>query len=256
VNQNEPSFPVQQAYDPPDGLPISNFGGSTCGGTLPQILRVSCNAAFAQMGAELIGPADMKAGAEKFGFNDRPPIDLPAPAASVFPDTGRSKALLGQASIGQFNTAATPLQMAMVAGAIGNGGVMMTPHVMKEVRDTKGNVTRSFKSVPWRTAVSALTADTMRQAMIGVVEGGTGSAARIPGLEVGGKTGTAQLGTEPPSSHAWFVSFAGSPGERPSIAVAVLVEGKPGVSETTGGTVAAPIARQMIQQALTASPGG
>ena len=256
VTKDEPSFPATNAYEPPDGLPISNFGGSTCGGALFQILKVSCNAAFAEMGAEVIGPAAMKAGAERFGFNNRPPIDLPGAAASVFPDTRNSKALLGQASIGQFNTAATPLQMAMVAGAIGNGGVMFTPHVMKEVRDDKGTVTRSYKPAPWRSAVGRATADTMREAMIGVVEGGTGSAARISGLEVGGKTGTAQLGTSPPSSHAWFVCFAGNPGEPPSIAVAVLVEGKPGVSETTGGTVAAPIARQIIEQALTASPGG
>ncbi|HUS61296.1 MAG TPA: penicillin-binding transpeptidase domain-containing protein, partial [Acidimicrobiales bacterium] len=135
-------------------------------------------------------------------------------------------------------------------------GVMLTPHVMKEVRDDKGTVTRTYKPTPWRSAVGRATAETMREAMIGVVEGGTGSAARISGLEVGGKTGTAQLGTSPPSSHAWFVCFAGNPGEPPSIAVAVLVEGKPGVSETTGGTVAAPIARQIIEQALTASPGG
>lgn len=255
VNENEPSFPALNAYDPPDGEPISNFGGSTCGGALFQILRVSCNSAFAEMGAEVIGSASMKTGAERFGFNNTPPIDLPGAVQSAFPDSP-SKAFMGQASIGQFNTAATPLQMAMAAGAIGNGGIMMTPHVMKEVRDDAGRVTRTFRPTPWRTAMSPATSATMREAMVGVVASGTGSAARISGLEVGGKTGTAQLGTQPPSSHAWFVCFAGNPGEPPSVAVAVLVEGKPGVSETTGGTVAAPIARQIIQQALTASPGG
>jgi peptidoglycan glycosyltransferase len=255
VTENEPVFPATNAYKPPDGQPISNFGGEVCGGALFDILRISCNSAFAEMGAEVIGPADMRAGAERFGFNAKPPIDLPEAASSVFPDTGRSKAFLGQASIGQFNTAATPLEMAMVAGAIGNGGVMMAPHVLKEIRDDKGRVTKTYAPQPWRTAVKPETAALMKQAMVGVVQRGTGTAARINGFEVGGKTGTAQLGTNPPSSHAWFVCYAGPAGQPPSIAVAVIVEGEPGVSETTGGTVAAPIARTIAEAAL-ASPGG
>jgi peptidoglycan glycosyltransferase len=90
----------------------------------------------------------------------------------------------------------------------------------------------------------------MREAMVGVVEGGSGRNGQIAGFVVGGKTGTAQLGTDPPSSHAWFIAFAGPPGEAPEVAVAVLVEAQPGVSEVTGGRVAAPIARAVMEAVL------
>jgi peptidoglycan glycosyltransferase len=90
------------------------------------------------------------------------------------------------------------------------------------------------------------TAETMRQGMRGVVDGGTASHLAVPGFDVGGKTGTAQLGTDPPRSHAWIIGFAGPPGEAPTIAVAVIVEGQPGASEQTGGRVAAPIAQAVL----------
>jgi peptidoglycan glycosyltransferase len=258
VTPDDPSFPASGAYEPPDGQPIKNFGGEVCGGALFSILAESCNSAFAEMGAEVIGKDAMVAGAQRFGFNERPPIDLPGAAASNFPadSIGRSKAFLGQASIGQFNTAATPLEMAMVAGALGNGGVMMTPHVLADVRGKGNQITRSYKPSPWKSPVSPATATTMREAMVGVVQHGTGTAARIQGVEVGGKTGTAQLGTDPPSSHAWFICFAGPEGQPATVAVAVIVEGEPGVSETTGGTVAAPMARQLVQQILDLQSSG
>ena len=145
MTASDPSFPQESAYKPPDGKPISNFGGEACGGPLPDILRVSCNSSFAEMGAEVLGPQIMQRGAAQFGFNQRPPIDLPAAATSTFPDTGKSKALLGQASIGQFETQASPLQMALVAAGIANNGVIMTPHVMKEIRDSNGGVLRTYE---------------------------------------------------------------------------------------------------------------
>jgi peptidoglycan glycosyltransferase len=256
VTPDEPVFPVETEYKPPDGNPIQNFGGESCGGPLFDILRVSCNSAFATMGAEVIGQDIMQAGVKKFGFNTTVPIDLPNPAVSNFPDTKRSKAFLGQASIGQFDTAASPLEMALVASGVANNGIIMTPHVMKEIKDDNGKVIKTFDPKPWLTAISPQTAATMRQAMIGVVQAGTGTAARISGVEVGGKTGTAQLGTSPPTSNAWFICFAGAPGAPASVAVAVIVEAEPGVSEGTGGRIAAPIAKQLVEKVLAIQAGG
>src|SRR5256885_550450 len=205
VTPDNPSFPVETQYKPPDGQPISNFGGESCGGALFDILRVSCNSAFATMGAEVIGQSQMDAGVRRFGFNTKMPIDLPNAATSSFPDTKKSKAFLGQASIGQFDTAASPLQMALVAGAVANNGTMMTPHVMKDVKDDNGKVLDTYDPKPWLTAMSPQTAATMRDAMRGVVHGGTGTAAQIDGVDIGGKTGTAQLGTTPATSEAGFI---------------------------------------------------
>jgi peptidoglycan glycosyltransferase len=256
VTPDQPVFPTETAYQPPDGNPISNFGGESCGGPLFQILAISCNSAFARMGAEVIGQQGMQDGAKRFGFNQKNPIDLPGAAVSEFGDTENSKAFLGQASIGQRTTKASPLEMALVAAGIANNGVIMTPHVMKNVTDDNGKVVKTFDPKPWLTAVSPQTADTMRQAMFGVVQHGTGTKAQIANVAIGGKTGTAQLGTDPPTSEAWFICFAGPQGQPASVAVAVIVEGEPGVSETTGGQVAAPIAKQLVEKVLQIQAGG
>jgi peptidoglycan glycosyltransferase len=252
VTPQEPVFPVATEYDPPDGRPIHNFGGESCGGALFEILAVSCNSAFAQMGAEVNGQPAMLSGAERFGFNHRPPIDLPAAAVSAFPDTGRSKAFLAQASIGQNSVQATPLQMAMVAGTIANNGVLMVPHLLSQVRNEQGDVISRSKPQVWQQSVSGTTAATMRQAMEGVVANGTATRLQIPGVEVGGKTGTAQVNPTDPNAgvEAWIVAFAGPPGGTPTVAVCVLVEAQQGFSDATGGRVAAPIAKQVIQKVL------
>jgi peptidoglycan glycosyltransferase len=260
VTPDQPSYPVATEFDIDfTDNELSNFGGERCGGPLFDILRASCNSAFAQMGVETIGQDRMVSGAQAFGVDQRVPIDLPAPALSRFPvdfpaDQGNGP--LARASIGQGDVTATPLQMALVAAGVANGGVIMTPHVLDRVTDETGDVIKSFEPTPWLQAISPDAAAVMRQAMLGVVQSGTGTRAQISGFEVGGKTGTAQLGTDPPSSHAWFIAFAGPPGQPPTVAVAVIVEAQPGVSEVTGGRVAAPVAQAVMQAVLNVQAAG
>jgi len=135
---------------------------------------------------------------------------------------------------------------------VANEGRVPRPHVMREVHDDLGNQVADFDDETWTTAMSPETASVLRQGMISVVTDGTASRLDegLGELVVGGKTGTAQLGTEPPRSHAWIIGFAGPDGEVPPVAVAVIVEGQEGASEQTGGRVAAPIAAAVMQQAL------
>ena len=248
VTVDSPSYPVATSYTPPGTTKsISNFGGESCGGTLYPILQVSCNSAFAQMGTETIGPDRMIAGAQAFGFNSKPPIDLPAPVASSFPtDFRRNLPALAQASIGQNDVQATPLQMALVAATIANGGTMMKPHVLQDVRDSENGIVSRYDTGAWLRPISADSAAVMKAGMLDVVARGTATRLQIPGYEVGGKTGTAQLGIDPPASHAWIMGFAGPPGD-PQIAIAVVVLNQAGFgSEATGGRVAAPIAQQVM----------
>jgi peptidoglycan glycosyltransferase len=249
------TFPQLTQLDlPQTNRDLRNFGGERCGGTLADALRVSCNTSFGQLGLDLGGDA-LSAGAQAFGFDSKPPLDLPAVATSAFPEPStfeHNKPALAYSAIGQFDVAATPLQMALVAAGIANGGSIMTPHVMQEVRNDNGDVLEKYAPKEWRRAVDAAVAGQVRDMMIDVVNRGTARSAAIPGIQVAAKTGTAQLGTTPPSSHAWMIGFA--PAEAPRVAVAVLVQGQPGVSEVTGGRVAGPIVRQVLQAALAAVP--
>jgi len=145
---------------------------------------------------------------------------------------------------------ATPIQLADAYAAIANDGVMMKPHVMKEIRDTDGNLVSRYEPAAWRRAVTSETSAVLRVAMRANVDAGTATLMAVDGLETGGKTGTAQLGTPELNSHAWIMGFAGQPGQPASIAVAVSLEAQKGASEQTGGQVAAPIARAMIEAAL------
>jgi penicillin-binding protein A len=219
-------------------------------------MQDSCNSAFAQLGVEDAGPDRMVETAEAFGFNREVPIDLPGPAESAFPTEiegtplSQNPAVLAQMSIGQGSVRTTPLQMAMVAGAVANEGRIMEPHVMREVRDDLGNKVEDYDDEVWTTPMSDETAATLREGMISVVTDGTAERLDngLDGFVVGGKTGTAEVG-DTGTSHAWIIGFAGSEDEA-QVAVAVIVEAQDGVSEQTGGRVAAPIAAAVMQQAL------
>ncbi|HPU38326.1 MAG TPA: penicillin-binding transpeptidase domain-containing protein [Microthrixaceae bacterium] len=265
VTTGAPDYPVVTSYTPPlTTKPINNFDGNPCGGTLMTILAKSCNSSFAEMAAANTGPDPMIAAAEAAGFNHSVPLDLPRPAESVYPtefgnvvsrpegaapvyeDTPK----LAQTAIGQNDVRATPLQMALVAAGVGNTGQIMAPHVMAEIRAHNSDVVEAFKTFPWRESMTPDVAATMREAMVGVVNSGTATVMRTPGWEVGAKTGTAQLGTNPPRSHGWMIAFAGPPGEPAHVAVAVIVENLSGVSEATGGSTAGPVAKAVMDKAL------
>lgn len=235
------------------GLPnsdksLSNFGGEDCGGTLPDLLRVSCNTGFAQMGLDL-GATNMVNEATAFGFNQRPPLDQPTVAKSEFPsiDYFRGRLpFLAYSAIGQQDVKATPLQMALVAAGIANDGVILKPHLLKEIRDNHGDVVKTGRAEPWLRATSKETADEVTELMLGVATRGTATAARIPGVQVAAKTGTAQTGTD--KVHTWLISFA--PADDPKVAVAVIAENQPAFNDVTGGRIAAPIAQAVMKAAL------
>ena len=244
------SYPRLRVLDlPQTNRNLPNFGGATCGGAMADLLRVSCNTGFAQVGLDLGG--DRLAGeARDFGFASRPPIDLNAVALSGFPEASafrRNQPALAQSAIGQQDVTATPLEMALVAAGVANGGVIMKPHVMAEVRDSERQLVRTWRPEPWHTAMSPANAAALRAMMVDVVNGGTATRAAVPGVQVAAKTGTAQ--TVGDNSHAWLVAFA--PAEAPRVAVAVIVESQPGLGDTvTGGRIAAPIAQAVLAAAL------
>ncbi len=227
---------------------IRNFGGSSCSRsgkmTLADALRISCNTAFALLG-EKLGADALRAQAEAFGFNES--FDVPmGSAASVFPEE-LDPAQTMQAAIGQYDVRATALQMALVSAAVGNDGVLQKPYLIDEEIAPDLAVLDKTSPSEFGEAVSPQVAADLREMMVGVVENGSGRAARISGVQVAGKTGTAQQGEgEPP--HAWFTSFAPARGAK--VAVAVIIEDGGGSTEATGGAQAAPIARSVIEAVL------
>jgi peptidoglycan glycosyltransferase len=249
-------FPPTNNYTPPQTThPIHNYGGTTCGGNFIDVFRRSCNTAFAQIAVN-VGAPDMVATAERYGFNGVVPFDLPKPAASVFGTVESFKdntPLLALGGFGEGNTQVTPLQMALVASAVANGGNIMVPHVVDRTVDRDGKVLSQTQPKVWRRALQPSTASTMRDLMIQVVNNGTARCCMqlANGVQAAAKTGTAQLNPEgaPPASHAWIIAFA--PAQAPRYAIAVMVKAAPEVTAGTGGTVAGPIAKQVLDFALS-----
>lgn len=212
-----------------------------------QAMENSCNTSFAAIANE-VGARRLTQQAEAFGFNSRYLDDLAPQAESVFPH-GMDKAQTGQAGIGQFEVASTPLQMAMVVAGIANGGVVMQPYLVDEIQSPELDVLAKTEPSVLSEAVSASTASQLTQLLVSVVVNGTARPAAIPGIKVAGKTGTAQSGLPDVPPYAWFVSFA--PADDPQVAVAVMIQSA-GIarSEIAGGVYGGPIAKAVMQAVI------
>ncbi|MER7760478.1 penicillin-binding protein 2 [Streptomyces sp. NPDC097619] len=218
--------------------------------SLNEALRVSCNSVFANMGHK-VGRDKMVETAEKFGFND-PEIDTPVRAFASVYDKTMSPDGNAQSAIGQFNTAATPLQMAMVAAAVANDGKLMKPYMVDQL--TAPNLDELERTEPKEMSrpLTPENAQKLQKMMVEVVEKGTGTNARIDGATVGGKTGTAQHGEKNKKRpYAWFISYAKT--DKGSVAVAVVIEDSGATREDiSGGGLAAPVAKAVMEAALKA----
>lgn len=235
--------------------PLCNFGDEYCGGDIAEMLPPSCDTGYAQLGVR-VGASAMTAEADAFGFNQQPPIDLP-PSVNEVSDFlqpscyQNAQVFLAFSSIGQDCTKASPLQMAMVAGAVADGGVIMTPHVMSQIHDAQGNLIKAYTPTQWLNPMSPATAKAVNGLMVGVTHDDNGTAAGIfPDSEdVAAKTGTAQVENTAGqyiATNDWMIAFA--PASAPKVAVAVELLDQP--VSGTGAAEAGPVMRTMIADAL------
>ncbi|WP_017573207.1 peptidoglycan D,D-transpeptidase FtsI family protein [Nocardiopsis halotolerans] len=219
--------------------------GQTCNGgepdTLAHSIQISCNTSMANWALD-IGGENLSEQATAFGFNrEEGDLNVPIPVLPSNAPVETDRNILARAGIGQSNVQATPLQMAMVAAGVANGGEVMKPYSVDTVRDSDLSVITQTSPETYSQAVSASTAQDLKEMMTLVTQpGGSGPNAAIPGMEVAGKTGTAETGPDSPT-HNWFIGFA--PADDPQIAVAVVVE----FGDVSGGELAAPIGREMME---------
>ncbi|MFF0745041.1 peptidoglycan D,D-transpeptidase FtsI family protein [Streptomyces sp. NPDC004111] len=234
---------------PTTRTPLPNDGNHPCeNASLRVALQWSCNTVFGKVGSDL-GKEKMRETAEKFGFNSEQFTPVRS-NASVWPKKMDSPQT-ALSSIGQFDTAATPLQMAMVTAAIANDGKLMTPYMVDKLTDPSTDVIKQTDPVEMSQPLSADNAQKVQQMMETVVKEGTGGNAQIDGVTVGGKTGTAQHGiNNDKNPYAWFISYAKTDKGSP-VAVAVVVEDSAASrGEISGGGLAAPIAKNVMQAVL------
>jgi penicillin-binding protein A len=235
---------------PQTNTTLENFNGSSCDPderqALIDALTISCNTAFAQLGMDL-GEDRVREMAEAFGLNGEG-FEIPLQVEPSGIGDIESAAALGQTSIGQRDVRMTPLQAAMVAAAVANDGTLMTPYLVDQVRAPDLSVLDETDPDVFSEPISEDVANQLTEMMLSVVDNGSGRAAQIPGVQVAGKTGTAQVREDVPD-HNWFIGFA--PADDPQIAVAVFVANGGG----TGGEVSAPIARQVMQAYLEGQGG-
>ena len=233
VTKPDETFPVQTAATLA-GVKLRNAGDEACGGSLTQSFAHSCNSVFGPLGARL-GARRLVRVAERFGFNEK--LRLPGFKPSAIPHELADDLAVGASAIGQDRDLATPLTMASVGATIANRGVRHRPRLVRSEQRAHRRVVRP--------GVAAQ----VRDMMLEVVRSGTGTAAALPGVEVAGKTGTAELvptadaASDPSNTDAWFVAFA--PASAPEVAVAVML-----VGAGQGGASAAPIAREVLASAL------
>lgn len=240
--------------------PLCNFGatlenpGKPCGGTIAQMLPPSCDTGYALLGAN-IGGENMYQEASGFGFNQQPPLDLPHSPNQISnfapPRIAHNEQIyLAYDSIGQFDTRASPLQMALVASAFANHGVIMTPHVMYEIVDSQGNLVTHYTPKPWLTATSPQTAAAVTGLMQEVVTHGTATGVFPPSEDVAAKTGTAQV-LNNTAIDAWMIAFA--PANHPKVAAAVMIPNVPDALSPngTGAQIAGPVMQQILAAALS-----
>jgi peptidoglycan glycosyltransferase len=237
------------------GVPLANDGGTSWGPqTLTTAMINSINTIFAQV-AEHVGRPTMTEYMKRFGFYSKPPLDLPSfelntskpvdPNGRPYPP-GSPNEDIGRIGIGQGGLQVTPLQMAMVAAAVANGGTLMTPHLISRVVDQDGRTVKTINPTVYSHVMKPSTAAAVTKMMEKVVEEGTGTAVQLGGISVAGKTGTAEIGAHGSNlTQPAFVAFA--PADHPKIAIAVMVDQSNG---GFGGTVAAPIAKAVLQALL------
>jgi peptidoglycan glycosyltransferase len=252
--------------NPPDH--IQNYGGGDCPpsvGYLAQVLAYSCDTAFAQIGDEL-GYTSLAAEAHSFGFGQVPPIDIPGAVPSVFSPAnavGDSTAYEGYSAIGQYDDRATVLQMALIASAIADNGVVMAPHVVSRAVNTYGETEFTYHPRVWLKATSAKTAEQVRQLMTGVtqVPGATAQGLFASWYAGGGPVIAAKTGTAEPTSNTcgtynWLIALGpAAKGQVPTVAVAAMIpvsqsECASGYFSPTGASIAGPILLPVLQAAL------
>ena len=236
---------------PISGVPLSNFGGANYGSvSLTDALTNSVNTVFGEIG-EKLGNDTMFEYMERFGFNRRPPLDYPPDQLFASGAYEGDKLLgpddnidIGRVAIGQERLRVTPLQMAMVAAGVANGGRLMRPHFMDRIVGPDGRVKDTFGSQEMSRVMSSDAAADLTDMMRNVVEVGSGTGGQLEGIDVAGKTGTAEAAGG--FNNAWFIAFA--PADDPEVAVAVVVERTQ--QSQTGGEVAAPLAAQVMRVIL------
>jgi peptidoglycan glycosyltransferase len=234
------------------GVPLSNFNNEQFGLIdLTTALTHSVNTVWAQVAVD-VGKPKLAATMEKLGFNREPPLDYPSSQMRPSGEYRNGKLLsplsrfvdTGRMGIGQDKLQVTPMQMAMVSAAIANGGKLMEPHITARVVDRDGRTVERIGNHVVAQAMKPSTANAVGQMMASVVKEGTGTAAALTGIDVAGKTGTAEVGSCPGGNQVSFIGFA--PVAKPRAAVAVTVE----CAQGQGGTVAAPIAKQVLESLL------